>query len=65
MLTITEANAVNILLDHILGQPNADETLDQRVDRLAEATVLLAEKANKALGAGWRPDDVRAKWEAS
>lgn len=60
-LTISEANAVNDLLDYVL---------DLRKDRPAvpraeaqEAAELLAEHAHKALSAGIRPVDIAQAWQ--
>ena len=55
-LTVTEATAVNTLLNWLLGRrlegnaPNGTEA--------TEAACLLADHANKCLRAGIRPDDV-------
>lgn len=56
-MNITEANATNIVLRYVL-----DDT-DDAGGRLQEACELLAEKANKALDAGIRPEQVREAFE--
>lgn len=56
-MNITEANAANVVLRYVL-----DDT-DDSAGRLLEACELLAEKANKALGAGIRPEQVREAFE--
>jgi hypothetical protein len=53
-MNIGEANAVNDVLRFVLDDTNDSE------GRLQQACELLAEKANKTLGAGIRPEDVRA-----
>lgn len=58
-LTITEANAVNVVLRHLL-----DDT-DDSAGRLQEAAELLANKANKTLGAGLTVRDIRIAFEAA
>jgi hypothetical protein len=55
-MNIGEANAVNVLLRHVL-----DDTADDDV-RLREASVYLAGQANKALGAGLRAEDIEGAW---
>jgi hypothetical protein len=52
-MTITEANAVNVVLRYVL-----DDT-DDSDGRLQAACELLATKANKALDAGIRPEQIR------
>lgn len=61
-LTVGEANAVNVLLRHVIGQrdPALAEWPDEHYEALGRAAVLLAEKAHKALFAGLTPDQVRA-----
>lgn len=57
-MNITEANAVNHILRAWLDPDNAP-------DGVGPAAVLLAEKANKVLGAGYRPEEVAvqaARW---
>ncbi|WP_109507329.1 hypothetical protein [Nocardioides speluncae] len=56
-MNIGEANAVNVVLGFVL-----DDT-DDSDGQLQGACELLAEKANKALGAGLRPEQVRAAFE--
>ncbi|WP_109508485.1 hypothetical protein [Nocardioides speluncae] len=56
-MNISEANAVNVVLRYVL-----DDT-DDSDGRLQQATELLAEKANKALGAGLRPEQIREAFE--
>ena len=52
-VNITEATAINRLLDWIYGKPTTPE-------KLREASLTLASSANKALVAGWRPDQIPA-----
>jgi hypothetical protein len=56
-MNISEANAVNVVLRFVL-----DDT-DDSGGRLQAASELLAEKANKALGAGIRPEQIRETFE--
>jgi len=54
LVNITEANAVNKVLRYLLGaSTNRSEALD--------AAEELAERANKALSAGWTAADVRSR----
>lgn len=55
-MNITEANAVNVLLRHVL-----DDTADDDA-RLREASVYLAGQAHKSLHAGLRSEDIEAAW---
>lgn len=57
-MNISEANAVNVLLRHVL-----DDTADDDV-QLREASLYLAGRANQALGAGLRPEDIERAWLA-
>lgn len=57
-MNISEANAVNVVLRFVL-----DDT-DDSCGRLHEACELLAEKANNALGAGIRPEQIREAFES-
>lgn len=63
-LTITEASAVNVLLDHMLAD-DWEVSIRENEAAIGDAMVLLAGKANKALHAGWRPEVVREKWGRS
>lgn len=55
-MNITEANAVNVLIGHVLDDTSQDEA------RLREATVYLAGQAHKSLHAGLRPEDIEVRW---
>lgn len=57
-MNITEANAVNVLLRHVLDDTSDDDT------RLREASVYLAGQAHKSLHAGLRPEDIEGRWPA-
>jgi hypothetical protein len=57
-MNIGEANAVNIVVAHVL-----DDT-SQEPERLREACLILAASANKALAAGLRPEDIEKGWPA-
>jgi hypothetical protein len=57
-LTITEARAVNTVLDHLADTA----TVLTRDERTAAAR--LAEAAHRRLAAGWSADRVRAHWPA-
>jgi hypothetical protein len=54
-MNISEANAVNVVLRFVLD--DTDDTDDSN-GRLPEACELLAAKANEALGAGIRPEQL-------
>lgn len=56
-MTITEANAANVVLRFLLGAA----PIPTEADALQEAEYL-AERANKQLGAGLRATDVTAAW---
>jgi hypothetical protein len=59
-LTVTEASAVNTLIDYLLGNRNAlggPDRLDAR-----QAAELLADHANKTLSAGVTGSHVRQDW---
>lgn len=59
-LTVTEASAVNTLIDYLLGNRNAlggPDRLDAR-----EAAQLLADHAHKTLSAGVNAVDVQQAW---
>lgn len=63
-LTITEATAINILLDALYGPDGAD------ADECQEAAALLAKSAHKKLAAGWyeqdgKPWTLEAAWSGS
>lgn len=60
MLTISEANAVNAILRLLLAAPEPGSAID--LSRCEDAAVLLAEHANKVLGAGLRGDTVGNLW---
>lgn len=62
-MNITEANAVNTLLHNILDLPdhNGQPTPLQRAE---DAAALLADRANKALGAGLTGQQVRNQFDA-
>jgi hypothetical protein len=61
MMTVTQANHVNVLCNFLLGPLNAYE---RRVTEgeVREALAELAAQANKCLSAGWMADDVRNRW---
>lgn len=61
-LTITEAHAVNVLLDWITGTPGVTHQVPTS-PRALEAAQILADHANRALYAGWKAgDELRAAW---
>lgn len=60
-MNITDANAANVVLRYLLGAPNINGDLPAD-DQAREAAELLADKANKALGAGLTKENVTALW---
>jgi hypothetical protein len=56
-MTISEASAVNVLLSYILGGSSAGDVKPER-ESVEQASVYLADRAVKALGAGWSGDRV-------
>ena len=60
-MSIATASAVNTLLNWITGRENAGGEVPSRDDALRAAQEL-ARHADKALGAGWRPDELPAAW---
>lgn len=54
-MNITEANAVNRLIRHVLVNPPDDDTMREQAHDLAE-------RAHKALHAGLTGKDVDARW---
>lgn len=61
MATIREANAINVILEYLLQTPRPG--LGVPSDEWArEAAEFLADRANKALYAGLRAEDVRSHW---
>ena len=63
-MTISEANAVNVLLTYLLGKRRGYVLNDPSKDDVREAAELLAAKAYRALSAGWTPETATAAWEA-
>lgn len=64
--TIGEAHDVNTLLDWMLGirRPGSvDDTDEQLAEEAKASAARLADKANKALMAGIRSDDVLKAWD--
>jgi hypothetical protein len=59
-LTVTEAQAVNDLLAWLICDHNDPQVPDHA--RALAAAELLAEHANKTLGAGIRPEHVTVAW---
>lgn len=57
-MTITEANAVNTILDVLFENPERSVFVDET--HVREAAKVLAKGANKALMAGWRPEQIDA-----
>lgn len=56
-MNITEGNAANVVLRYLLGiEPLPDD------EKAQEAAVLLAERANRALHAGLRAEQVAQAW---
>jgi hypothetical protein len=64
-LNITEATAVNTLLDYLLGQRRYDLGNPPTSAQAMKAAEFLAIRAHKALSAGWLPRDVLPAWEAA
>lgn len=62
-MNITEANAANYLLAHLLGRPYQDGT-PVPPQHAREAAMRLADRAHLALHAGLRGEDVDAAWPA-
>lgn len=64
-LTVTEASAVNRVIDFVVGaaRPDHDPARDDRAV-LAEALAVLARSANKTLMAGATPERVAAAFDA-
>jgi len=64
-LTIGEAHDVNTLLDWMLGirRPGSEMTDDELMAEAKQSAARLAGKANKALMAGLRTEDVLAAWD--
>jgi hypothetical protein len=59
-VNVTEANAVNTVLDFICDVlPDANHLFPDVGDGLRDACVVLADAANRKLMAGWTGDDVR------
>ena len=58
-LNVSEASAVNRLLDLLLGDEGPPVEVAARAK---EAAVLLAGSAHKRLMAGWTPDQVDVAW---
>lgn len=56
MMTISEASAVNVVLDYVFGER---ETVDR--ERFEVAAAELAERANRSLHAGWTADKVASR----
>jgi len=63
-MTIQEASAVNVLLTHMLGTARYERTPYPSLDEVKQATELLADKAYRALYAGWSAEEVAEVWEA-
>lgn len=63
-LTVTEATAVNRLLDYITQDNSGSRRIISIPDRkqAIEAAETLAASASKKLMAGWRPDEVADQW---
>lgn len=60
-LTITQASDVNVLLSFILGRDaTGSESPRFLGEREQEAMLRLTDGANRALGAGWRPEQIPA-----
>jgi hypothetical protein len=57
-MTISEASAVNVLLSHVLGGSSAGGIIPSP-EGVEQASVYLAERASKALMAGWDGPRVR------
>lgn len=57
-LNIGDANAINLLLDGLLGQ-RPDGTCDIDEEAITRAAVHLAQRASDRLGTGWTPARVR------
>lgn len=58
-MNISEASAVNTILDRALGKANPIQYGRPSDERYLEAMAYLADRANKALMAGWTGDQVR------
>lgn len=63
-MNITEANAVNTLLDHLLNLPDGTGTVPDD-DKARTAAAVLADRANNALHAGVTGEDVQQSWPES
>lgn len=62
VMTISEASAVNTLLDCLLGPLHkGDEDRPHTDKRIVEAASYLAERSNRALQAGWNGGTVVAR----
>lgn len=61
-MTITEANALNVVCRHLGIDRYTDEGRTPSRDQAVEALGYLADRASKALSAGVDGDVVRAKW---
>lgn len=63
-MTISEANAVNVLLTYLLGKRRGYVLNDPSKAEVREAAELLAAKAYRVLSAGWTQDAATAAWKA-
>ena len=61
-MTISEASAVNTLLDCLVGELHAGDAERPHTDkRIVEAAAYLAERSNRVLMAGWNGGTVVAR----
>ncbi len=61
-MTVTEANAVNVLLRWVTGKDSCGKPVVQTREQAIEAAQVLARGANRRLYAGWRPEQVPDAW---
>lgn len=57
-MTVTEANAINILLTYTLGDRAVEPTPKPSIDQVRQAADLLADKSYRQLMYGWDAVDV-------
>lgn len=61
-MTVTEANAVNVLIAWITGDARHRVTGHPGREEAVSAACSLAQNAYKTLSAGWRPDELDDAW---
>lgn len=62
-MNIGEANAVNVLLSYVVSHNDCEAHDEETMEKVLDAGMLLAEKANKALHAGYTTRSFAIEWQ--